>query len=183
MNKRKMLIVFLVLLGIISIAGFTYAVFTWAFKERVSGESECFKIDYNKGQDIGSENNSRLFMPSNDYRGGLFASVVVNTKDTCDVTEGVGTLYLTTDDSTSDVLLSSGVLKYQVIENELNLVSAGIITSKGTIPIYDNISINTTLKKISVSVWIDGSMLSDSNMNDILSSSYIGKISMRAEGR
>lgn len=182
MNKRKMLIVFLVLLGIISIAGITYAVFTWAFKEHLSGVSECFKVEY-KGQDIGSENNSRLFMPSADYRGGLYASVVVNTKDTCDVTEGVGTLYLTTDDSTSDTLLSSGMLKYQIVENEITLAASGTITSKGTIPIYNNIPINTVKKKISVSVWIDGNMLTDSNIEEILSSSYVGKISMRVEGR
>lgn len=183
MNKKNTLIILLVLLGIIAVAGATYAIYTWAFQEHLSGVSECFKVDYTKGQDIGSENNSRLFMPSADYRGGLYASVLVNTKDTCDLTEGVGTLYLTTDDSTSDTLLSSGMLKYQIVENEITLAASGTITSKGTIPIYNNIPINTEKKKISVSVWIDGNMLTDSNIEEILSSSYVGKISMRVEGR
>lgn len=183
MNRKNITIILLVLLGILLVIGATYAIYTWAFQEHLSGVSECFKIDYTKGQDIGSENNSRLFMPSADYRGGLFASLIVNTKNTCDVTEGIGTLYLTTDDSTSDILLSSGMLKYQVIENELTLVSSGTVTSKGMIPIYNNIPVNTTSKKISVSVWIDGNMLTDSNIEEILSSSYVGKISMRVEGR
>ena len=42
---------------------------------------------------------------------------------------------------------------------------------------------DSLLQKELISKVIDGNMLTDSNIEEILSSSYVGKISMRVEGR
>lgn len=179
MNKRVWLIISLVIVGIISVAGITYAIYTWAMSENVIGTAECFKINYLKGSDIGSDNEHRVFMPSSDYTGGLFATVVVKTDPSCTI-NGIGTLYLNTDTATSAILLTSGVLKYQVIENSITKVANGTVSSY-ELPIYSNFDVTTEYKQYTVSVWLDSSMMNDSNIEDILNSSYIGNISMKVE--
>ena len=119
-------------------------------------------------------------MVSDDYTGGLFASVVVNIDSGCTI-NGIGTLYLNTDTTTSSILLTSGALKYQVIENSLTKPVSGTITSTGKVAIYENIEVNNTPKQLSVSVWLDSSMITDSNRDEILSSVYKGSISMKVE--
>jgi len=182
MKKKLILIIFLVIVGIISVASITYAIYTWSFDYNgdVAGSLECFDIVYAKGSDIGSDNEHRVFIPSSDYTGGLFATVVVGTKTNCTIDKGKGTLYLNTDSSTSQILLTSGALKYQVIENSITKVANGTVTS-GEVPIYSDFDVTNELKQYTVSVWLDSSMINDSNMNDILTSSYIGNISMKVE--
>ena len=120
-------------------------------------------------------------MPSSDYTGGLVATVTVGTDSTCGITNGVGTLYLTTDESTSDILLTSGALKYQIVESTSTLGSSGTIGSKGTFAAGENITITSSLKQVSIVVWLDGSLINDDNAEEILSSSYSGSISMSVE--
>lgn len=181
--KNWKLVLLIVLLIVLVVGGSTYAYYTWAIKGiNIKGNAECFNVDYDKGQDIGSDNNARTLLVSDDYTGGLFASVIVNLDKNCTITNGVGTLYLTTDDSTSSALLSSGALKYQIVENGMVLTDkTGTITSTGKIPIYEDIVVNTSAKQISVAVWVDGNLLTSSNTESILASSYIGKISMKVE--
>lgn len=181
MNKKLWIIILFIVIGITSIASVTYAIYTWAVPNiDIGGNLECFEIDYVKGQDIGSENKHRVLMPSIDYSEGLFASVAVGVKPNCTI-NGIGTLYLNTDSSTSSILLTSGALKYQVIKNSLTKVSSGTISTLGELPIYENFDVTTELTQYTVSVWLDTSMINDDNANDILSSSYVGSISMRAE--
>ena len=181
MNKKIWLIIILIMIAITSVVGATYAIYTWAFPSvDIDGSFECFEIKYVKGQDIGSENEYRVLMPSDDYTEGLFASVIVGVDSKCTIT-GTGTLYLNTDTSTSSILLTSGALKYQVIENSYNKIASGTISNTGKIPIYENFNVTTRLKQYTVSVWLDGNMINEDNLNDILTSSYIGNISMRAE--
>lgn len=177
-------IILLVIGLILLVVGTTYAVYTWAIKGvNINGISECFKVDYDKGQDIGSVNNSRTLLVSDDYTGGLFASVIVNLNKNCTITNGIGTLYLEVDNNTSSGLLTSGALKYQVVENGFPTTDKGVgtITSTGKIPIYENISIGTNPIQLSVAVWIDSSMITSSNSSEIFSSTFSGKISMRVE--
>lgn len=181
MRKKLILIILLVIVGIISVVGITYAIYTWAMSEDVTGVAECFEIDYVKGSDIGSANENRVFMPSNDYTGGLVATVIVRTNPKCTITNGIGTLYLNTDSATSEILLTSGALKYQVIENSITKIANGTVSSTGELPIYSNFNVTTEYKQYTVSVWIDSSMMNDSNTEDILASSYIGNISMKVE--
>ena len=137
-------IILLVIGLIVLVAGSTYAVYTWAIKNvNVNGISECFKVDYDKGQDIGSVNNSRTLLVSDDYTGGLFASVIVNLNKNCTITNGIGTLYLEVDNTTSSSLLTSGALKYQIVENGFPTTNKGIgtITSTGKLSgLPDNIN-------------------------------------------
>lgn len=181
MKKKVSVTIVFVILLIVLVAGATYAVYTWAVDDiGVAGRAECFKVNYVKGQDIGSENESRIFMPSDDYTGGLYASVVVDMDKEC-INNGVGTLYLDTDESTSEILLTSGVLKYQIIINSLTLGQSGTITSAGITAIGENLNITDDFTQYTVVVWIDGNMINSSNLNEILSSSYIGSISMKVE--
>lgn len=180
MKKKIITTIIFVILLIALVVGSTYAIYTWAVNDIVSGSTECFKVNYINGQDIGSENESRIFMPSDDYTGGLYASVVVSMDKNC-ITNGIGTLYLNTDESTSAILLSSGVLKYQIVINSLTLGPSGTITSTGPTVIGENLEITDTITQYTVVVWIDGNMINSSNLNAILSSSYVGSISMKVE--
>ena len=180
MKKKVILTIVFVILFILLVAGVTYAIYTWSVNNiNVNGTLECFRVNYVKGQDIGSENEYKVFMPSDDYTGGLYASVIVNMDKEC-INNGVGTLYLNTDESTSDILLTSGVLKYQVIINSLTLGGTGTITSTGVLTIGENLNIVDSAQ-YTVVVWIDGNMINSGNLNEILSSSYIGSISMKVE--
>lgn len=181
MNKKLVLIISLVVVGIVSVTGVTYAIYTWAMSEKITGTAECFKVNYVKGQDIGSENEYRMLMPSSDYTGGLFASVIVNVDSSCTIENGVGILYLNTDSSTSEALLNSGALKYQIIENSITKVASGTISGTEPLPIYENINVTTNPTQYTVSVWLDISMITDSNKDEILTSSYLGNISMKIE--
>ena len=177
---KKNRIVLIIGLIIISIIGITYAIYTWAFTERLSGESECFNINYVKGQDIGSDTESAVIYPSTTYKGGLSATVSVSTDSSCTINKGTGTLYLTTEDSTGTALLTSSALKYQILEGT-TLKESGSITSTGTIPISNSIEVTTTSKSYTVTVWIDKTLLYGTKAEEILTSIYKGYISMRVE--
>ena len=164
--QYKLLVVIRRLLIIIVSVNITYAWLSWSGVVNISGTSECFDINYVKGQDIGSE--------------GLSSVIKVNLKDTCTISNGTGTLYLNTDSTTSSILLTSNVLKYQVLEGT-NEVASGIVSSTGNLPIYNNIEINNEVKQLTVYIWIDGSLVNNDNSNDILSSVYKGNISMSIE--
>lgn len=180
--KKNYLTILSVILLILVVSGSTYAIYTWAIKAAdISGDMQCFEINYTKGQDIG--NNGEILYMSEDYRGGLYANVIIGLKSNCSIDKGIGTLYLTTDETVSNTLLQSGALKYQVIENNLTLLNSGTITSTGTIPIVENISLDYNLKNYSVSIWLDGSLVTNENKDQILSSNYKGKITMKAESR
>ena len=180
-KKKNILIIFTIICLLVVISGTTYAIYTWAVSDIISGTAECFDINYVKGSgDIGSDDDSEMLTTSADYTGGLFAKVTVSIDSNCTI-GGNGILYLNTDASTSSSLLSSGALKYQVIENSSSLVGDGVITSTGQIPIYQNISIDNTPKQLSVSVWLDGNLINESNQEGILTSIYKGSISMDIE--
>ena len=181
MKKKVIYSIIIVSVIIILSVAVTYAVYTFSGVVNISGTSECFDVNYVKGQDIGSDSNSRTLMVSDDYTGGLFASVIVSIDNNCTIDNGIGTLYLNTDTTTSSILLTSGALKYQVIENSLTKPASGTITSTGKVAIYENIEVNNTPKQLSVSVWLDSSMITDSNRDEILSSVYKGSISMKVE--
>ena len=178
--QYKLLVVIRRLLIIIVSVSITYAWLSWSGVVNISGTSECFDINYVKGQDIGSDNNPANFSLASTYTEGLSSVIKVNLKDTCTISNGTGTLYLNTDSTTSNILLTSNVLKYQVLEGT-NEVANGIVSSTGNLPIYNNIEINNEVKQLTVYIWIDGSLVNNDNSNDILSSVYKGNISMSIE--
>ena len=180
MKKKVIYSIIIVSVIIILSVAVTYAVYTFSGVVNISGTSECFDVNYVKGQDIGSDSNPANFSLASTYTEGLSSVIKVNLKDTCTISNGTGTLYLNTDSTTSSILLTSNVLKYQVLEGT-NEVASGIVSSTGNLPIYNNIEINNEVKQLTVYIWIDGSLVNNDNSNDILSSVYKGNISMSIE--
>ena len=180
MKKKVIYSIIIVSVIIILSVAVTYAVYTFSAVVNISGTSECFDVNYVKGQDIGSDSNPASFSLASTYTEGLSSVIKVNLKDTCTISNGTGTLYLNTDSTTSSILLTSNVLKYQVLDGT-NEVANGIVNSTGNLPIYSNIEINNQVKQLTVYIWIDGSLVNNDNSNDILSSVYKGNISMSIE--
>ena len=178
MNKKLLYSLLIVLLIVIVSVSITYALLSWSGVVNISGTSECFDVNYVKGQDIGGDSNPANFVLANNYTQGLSSVIKVNLKDTCTITNGTGTLYLNTDTSvTSSILLSGKLLKYQVLD-DTTPVGSGIISSAESIEIYKDIPITTTVKTITVYIWLDGNLVTEQNQNEILSSVYKGHISM-----
>ena len=180
MNKKLLYSILTVLLIAIVSVGITYAWLSWSSSVNIGGTSECFDVNYVKGQDIGSDSNQANFSLASSYKEGLSSVLKVNLKDTCTITNGTGTLYLNTDTTTSSILLTSNVLKYQVLDGT-NEVANGTVTKTGSLAIYKDIAITSTVKELTVYVWLDGSLVNDSNSNDILASVYKGNITMSIE--
>ena len=176
--QYKLLVVIRWLLIIIISVSITYAWLSWSGVVNISGTSECFDVNYVKGQDIGSDSNPANFSLASTYTEGLSSVIKVNLKDTCTITNGTGTLYLNTDTSvTSSTLLSGKLLKYQVLDGTTS-VGSGVVSSAENIEIYKDIPITTTVKTITVYIWLDGNLVTEQNQNEILSSVYKGHISM-----
>ena len=178
MKKKVIYSIIIVSVIIILSVAVTYAVYTFSGSVNISGTSECFNVNYVKGQDIGSDSNPANFVLANNYTEGLSSVIKVNLKDTCTITIGTGTLYLNTDTSvTSSTLLSGKLLKYQVLDGTTP-VGNGIVSSAENIEIYKDIPITTTVKTITVYIWVDGNLVTEQNQSEILSSVYKGHISM-----
>ena len=178
MKKKVIYSIIIVSVIIILSVAVTYAVYTFSGVVNISGTSECFDVNYVKGQDIGSDSNPANFSLASTYTEGLSSVIKVNLKDTCTITNGTGTLYLNTDTSvTSSTILSGKVLKYQVLDGTTP-VGSGIVSSAESIEIYKDIPITTTVKTITVYIWLDGNLVTEQNQNEILSSVYKGHISM-----
>ena len=178
MNKKLLYSLLIVLLIVVVSVSITYAWLSWSGVVNISGTSECFDVNYVKGQDIGSDSNPANFSLASTYTEGLSSVIKVNLKDTCTITNGTGTLYLNTDTSvTSSTILSGKVLKYQVLDGTTP-VGSGIVSSAESIEIYKDIPITTTVKTITVYIWLDGNLVTEQNQNEILSSVYKGHISM-----
>ena len=178
MKKKVIYSIIIVSVIIILSVAVTYAVYTFSGIVNISGTSECFDVNYVKGQDIGSDSNPANFVLASTYTEGLSSVIKVNLKDTCTITNGTGTLYLNTDTSvTSSTLLSGKLLKYQVLDGTTS-VGSGVVSSAENIEIYKDIPITTTVKTITVYIWLDGNLVTEQNQNEILSSVYKGHISM-----
>ncbi len=178
MKKKVIYSIIIVSVIIILSVAVTYAVYTFSGVVNISGTSECFDVNYVKGQDIGSDSNPANFSLASTYTEGLSSVIKVNLKDTCTITNGTGTLYLNTDTSvTSSTLLSGKLLKYQVLDGTTS-VGSGVVSSAENIEIYKDIPITTTVKTITVYIWLDGNLVTEQNQNEILSSVYKGHISM-----
>ena len=182
MNKKLLYSLLIVLLIVVVSVSITYAWLSWSGVVNISGTSECFDVNYVKGQDIGSDSNPANFSLASTYTEGLSSVIKVNLKDTCTISNGTGTLYLNTDSTTSSILLTSNVLKYQVLDGNTPVEGgSGIVSSAEQATIYSDIPITTSEKTIKVYIWIDGSLVNNDNANDILSSVYKGNITMSIE--
>ena len=181
MKKSKLI---LLIVGVVLvITGITYAAFTWVGKTNIKGSAECFDVNYVKGRDIGSDENKQMLKIGDGPLDGVSSTIEVGLNNKCTITSGSGTLYIEVDDSTSNILITSGILKYQIIDGNNIAVEEGTITSKGSNVVYDNFKITSTNKPIIVIVWLDSSKLTQDNRDTILSSTFSGKVNVKVESR
>lgn len=202
MEKNKKLIVLGVLALILIISGITYAILTWtSSRVNIGLTSNCFTIDYTKGQDISGNlkllNESDL-ISNNKFtiKNGIGISAVnIGINSSCTI-EGYGSIYLNVT-NISDAFTtgdSKGALKYAVLSNtstittpssvtvdsllsqSFDIVSTGSITSNDTITLLTKQLSNTEIYKYLVVIYVDNALAG----NSITSASFSGNISADA---
>ena len=200
MEKNKKLIVLGVLALILTISGITYAILTWtSSKINIGLTSNCFTIDYTKGNDIANASikalNESDLISDNKFtikEGIALTYANIGIKSTCTI-EGYGSLYLnvTTLSSAFSTGNSKGALKYAVLDNtsttstvtvasllnqKFNIVSKGSITSTGKITLLTKQLSNTKLNKYLIVIYADVSKIA----NDAMDASFNGTVSADA---
>ena len=200
MEKNKKLIVLGVLALILIISGITYAILTWtSSKINIGLTSNCFTIDYTKGNDIANASikalNESDLISDNKFtikEGIALTYANIGIKSTCTI-EGYGSLYLnvTTLSSAFSTGNSKGALKYAVLDNtsttstvtvasllnqKFNIVSTGSITSTGKITLLTKQLSNTKLNKYLIVIYADVSKIA----NDAMDASFNGTVSADA---
>lgn len=200
MEKNKKLIVLGVLALILIISGVTYAILTWtSSRVNIGLTSNCFTIDYTKGNDIANASikalNESDLISDNKFtikEGIALTYANIGIKSTCTI-EGYGSLYLnvTTLSSAFSTGNSKGALKYAVLDNtsttstvtvasllnqKFNIVSKGSITSTGKITLLTKQLSNTKLNKYLIVIYADVSKIA----NDAMDASFNGTVSADA---
>lgn len=200
MEKNKKLIVLGVLALILIISGITYAILTWtSSKINIGLTSNCFTIDYTKGNDIANASikalNESDLISDNKFtikEGIALTYANIGIKSTCTI-EGYGSLYLnvTTLSSAFSTGNSKGALKYAVLDNtsttntvtvasllnqQFNIVSTGSITNTGKITLLTKQLSNTKLNKYLIVIYADVSKIA----NDAMDASFNGIVSADA---
>ena len=200
MEKNKKLIVLGVLALILIISGITYAILTWtSSRVNIGLTSNCFTIDYTKGNDIANASikalNESDLISDNKFtikEGIALTYANIGIKSTCTI-EGYGSLYLnvTTLSSAFSTGNSKGALKYAVLDNtsttstvtvasllnqQFNIVSKGSITSTGKITLLTKQLSNTKLNKYLIVIYADVSKMA----NDAMDASFNGTVSADA---
>ena len=200
MEKNKKLIVLGVLALILIILGITYAILTWtSSRVNIGLTSNCFTIDYTKGNDIANASikalNESDLISDNKFtikEGIALTYANIGIKSTCTI-EGYGSLYLnvTTLSSAFSTGNSKGALKYAVLDNtsttstvtvasllnqQFNIVSKGSITNTGKITLLTKQLSNTKLNKYLIVIYADVSKIA----NDAMDASFNGTVSADA---
>ena len=200
MEKNKKLIVLGVLALILTISGITYAILTWtSSKINIGLTSNCFTIDYTKGNDIANASikalNESDLISDNKFtikEGIALTYANIGIKSTCTI-KGYGSLYLNvaTLSSAFSTGNSKGALKYAVLDNtsttstvtvasllnqKFNIVSKGSITSTGKITLLTKQLSNTKLNKYLIVIYADVSKIA----NDAMDASFNGTVSADA---
>lgn len=120
-NNNIFRVVFGVGTLIVLVVGVTYAYFAWKSSDvTISGNTGCFDIIYDKGQDIGTSDSPAALPPACTYTEGASADVTINIDSTC-TTSGVASINLKSNNFTlydgSDAFdRTDEVLKYQVVQ-------------------------------------------------------------------
>ena len=200
MEKNKKLIVLGVIILILAISGITYAILTWtSSKINIGLTSNCFTIDYTKGNDIANASikalNESDLISDNKFtikEGIALTYANIGIKSTCTI-KGYGSLYLnvTTLSSAFSTGNSKGALKYAVLDNtsttstvtvasllnqKFNIVSTGSITNTGKITLLTKQLSNTKLNKYLIVIYADVSKIA----NDAMDASFNGTVSADA---
>ena len=109
-NKKTIYLIIGVIIGILLIAGGTYAYITLAVNVtngNYSSVTGCFDIDYNVTNEDGTLPITGTMYPSSNPSGGLNGRVSLSVKNTCNV-NGVGILKLNVVNGNSTLLKTVG---------------------------------------------------------------------------
>ena len=110
------------------------------------------------------------------------ASVVINGTAECFNVNYIKGQDIGSDSNPANFSLASTYTEGLSSVIKVNLKDTYTISNgTGNLPIYNNIEINNEVKQLTVYVWLDGSLVNDSNSSDILSSVYKGNITMSIE--
>jgi len=202
-NKRPL--VYSLIVVLLLITGITVAWLTWrSGNTNIGIMSDCFTINYSKGQDISGASlkllNENNIISNNNItitEGMAVTTASIGIKSTCNI-EGAGTLKLNVDSLSPSFTTgnSVGALKYAVVSynpstypnvtvTNLNnasfaILSIGAIDHVGTIDILVEQLSNTVVNNYIIIIYIDGSRAG----NDIIGSSFSGTVSAEAnQGR
>lgn len=179
---KKILIILGIACGLTFTIGITYAWFTWEYNTKISGESNCFDVVYTKGRNIGDSETGVSLIAGSSFDSGISSSVIVHLNEECSVSLGKGTLYINTEEETSDILITSGALKYQIIDGN-TFSSSGTITSKGPIVVHDDFDVTYADRTLMVIVWLDKSLINETNETAMENAIYKGYITLDVESR
>ena len=146
-NKRKYLTVGIITTIIMLALGITLAVTDWTKLFVISGTSGCFTINYTKGQDV----TSGIEVGTSYSDKGVSSDIVMYKDPACKV-DALGTLYITTND-TSSIDFTTGALKYSVVVNDTE-VSSGSVKGIENQVIY-RFYLNDTPTTYKVYLWLD----------------------------
>ena len=200
MEKRKKLIILGIVLGVLLISGITYAALSWASgKVNIGLTSNCFTIEYTKGNDINNATinllNESDLISNNKFtikEGMALTYANIGIKSSCTI-EGYGSLYLNIT-SLSDAFTtgsSKGSLKYAVLKNtssastisianlkgqSFDIVKNDSITETGQIRLLTTQLSNTSVNKYLIVIYIDSSKIG----NDVIGATFSGTVSADA---
>ena len=149
-NKKRYLLIGIIVTIIMLGLGITLAVTDWTKLFVISGTSGCFTINYTKGQDVtGSIEAGTSYQDK-----GVSTDIVMYKDPNCKV-DALGTLYLTTND-TSTIDFTSKALKYSVVVNNTE-VASGSVKGIANQVIY-RFYLNNTETTYKVYIWLDSSL-------------------------
>ena len=154
--------------------GATYALNVWSSGNTlISGTTKCFKVDYEKGQDI-DFTDGLVAQTSFDKNNAVYTTLSIARNEDCDLC-GTGSIKV---NITSTIDLSSGALSYKIFDYNTRELATGSITNTGVTEIYKDFDITSrTSTNFIIYFYLDASKLT----NDYLEASFSGKIYAEAK--
>ena len=172
-NKKLIGTIIGVIAFAVLISGATFAWLTYAVNVTggtYNGASTNFVVNYTKGTDISDV--PILTSPT----VSTARSLVVSANKTSTSVDGTLSIKLTT--TSSDILTTSGAIKYKACQGECaDLTSnVGTVTASGTVEIFSGV-LQSSVTSYYVYFWIDAATFS----NDHVGKTYSGYISAEAQ--
>lgn len=172
-NKKLIGTIIGVIAFVALISGATFAWLTYAINVTggtYNGASTNFVVNYTKGTDISDV--PILTSPT----VSTARSLVVSANKTSTSVDGTLSIKLTT--TSSDILTTSGAIKYKACQGECaDLTSnVGTVTASGTVEIFSGV-LQSSVTSYYVYFWIDAATFS----NDHVGKTYSGYISAEAQ--
>lgn len=191
MDKKKLIgtIIGVIAFGAL-IAGATFALLSYNIvlnNATYNFTSKNFSIVYNHGSDITGAKTYDETPTTADFTGPTDGKVDITASTVANSLNGVMAIYIFINSSTPSQVLTSGAVKYAVIEDgssytlsttpyKGNLDSSSLtVENEGyKKEIITNISVTSTPKTYHVYIWVDGTLVDDTFPDEAQFSGYIG---------